>query len=521
MKNIRLFPRFKAYYQGPKSDHYDGLHFFNPWNPQRASFYNMICWKMTSKRKHWPAKIKNHQVDIPPKSIEGNKLRVSFVGHSTMLIQTQGLNILTDPIWSDRASPSQYFGPVRYSDPGIVFESLPRIDLVLISHNHYDHLDLSTLEKLWRKDRPLIIAPLGNEIIIQSKDPSIQVKTLDWHQAIKVGNNVSIHLTPTQHWSGRGFFDRNKALWGAFVISTTGGNIYFCGDSGYGSGYSFREALKQFGSFRFAMLPIGAYEPRWFMEYSHMNPEEAALAYKDLGEPYTVGIHFLTFRLADEGFYEPGGLLKEICKKRGVSQERFRTLKIGGSWMVPELNPNFRKIHWKLNTSNRGKLEEFQKLFAHYGATLEATQVDLDEIQTDALQVVAHKASQLEENVLIDDTSLDIVGAEVGINVRWLLEHLPNFLNKKAYWHVFLAYRVGEQVFIYKGEVEGTIVAARGEGGFGFDPFFLPDGTQQTLAQSKPDQVNARALAVQALMDDQKFATVAAVHDWKGPWQKS
>ncbi|PJD97960.1 MAG: hypothetical protein CK425_02195 [Parachlamydia sp.] len=185
-----------------------------------------------------------------------------------------------------------------------------------------------------------------------------------------------------------------------------------------------------------------------------------------------------------------------------------------------ELNSHPAKIHWKLNTSNQGKLEEFQKLFAQYGATLEATQVDLDEIEADPLQVVAHKASQLHERVLIDDTALDIEGAEVGIHVRWLLDHLPNLLNKKAYWHVFLAYRVGEQVFVYKGEVAGTIVASRGGGGFGFDPFFLPAGAQMTLAQSKPDQVNARALAVKALMCDQKFATVQALYDWEGPWQR-
>lgn len=336
MKHIRFFSRLKAYYKGPKSDHFDGLRFFNPWNPQMISFYKVLYWKMTSKRKHWPAKKKNQLVDIPPKGVEGNQLRVSFVGHSTMLIQTQGLNILTDPIWSDRASPFKYFGPVRYSDPGIVFENLPPIDLILISHNHYDHLDMHTIEKIWRKDRPRIITPLGNDSIIQSENPSIEVDTLDWHQAINVGKDVSIHLTPAQHWSARGFSDKNKALWGAFVISTPGGNIYFCGDSGYGDGDTFRGALKQFGSFRFAMLPIGAYEPRWFTEYAHMNPEEAVLAYKDLGEPYATAMHFLTFQLTDEGFDDPSRLLREACKKLGVNQERFHTLKLGESWMVPE-----------------------------------------------------------------------------------------------------------------------------------------------------------------------------------------
>lgn len=329
MKNIK-----KAYYKGSKSDHFDGLHFFNPWNSQISTVFKLIRWKMTSKRKQWPHQSQNHLFDSPPPRVEGELLRVSFVGHSTMLIQTQGLNIITDPIWSKRASPFKFCGPKRYNTPGIKFEKLPPIDIILISHNHYDHLDISTIKKIWYRDRPKIIAPLGNDFIIQSKDPSISVEVVDWNQKIPFNKNVNIHLTPVQHWSGRGLMDKNKALWGAFVIETTHGNIFFCGDTGYEKNI-FRNTLKRFGSFRFAMLPIGAYEPRWFMKYAHMNPEEAVLAYNDLGQPYTAAIHFETFRLTNEGYAEPRSHLSEACIKYGVVLQKFRALKIGEAWMIP------------------------------------------------------------------------------------------------------------------------------------------------------------------------------------------
>lgn len=334
---MNFFPKSKAYYTGPKSDHFNGLHFFNPWNPQTNPFYKVLYWKLTSKQKHWPKKAGEMVADAPPERIEGNQLRVSFVGHSTMLIQTQGLNIITDPIWSVRASPFRYLGPKRHSKPGIPFKKLPPIDLILISHNHYDHLDIATLEKIWKRDRPRIIAPLGNDTVIHREAPSIEVETLDWHESISVDQNISIHLAPAQHWSARSFSDRNKALWGAFVISTPAGNIFFCGDSGYGTGDIFRKTLEQFGSFRFAMLPIGAYEPRWFMQYAHMNPDEAVLACKDLGEPYTAAIHLETFRLGDESMHDPREVLAAACQKFKVNPERFRALKIGEAWIVPEL----------------------------------------------------------------------------------------------------------------------------------------------------------------------------------------
>lgn len=174
---------------------------------------------------------------------------------------------------------------------------------------------------------------------------------------------------------------------------------------------------------------------------------------------------------------------------------------------------------WKMNTSNGGKLLEFQKYFHLHGQQLQSTHIDLKEIDADPLTVVVHKASQVEENVLVEDTSLEIEGADVGIRVRWLLEHLNDFVGRKALWKVLLAYRVDGQVRVYQGVTQGEIVFPKGSGGFGFDPVFQPDGEVFTLAQSKPDSVNARVKAVEALFNNQLHQTHPAIVDWKGPWQ--
>lgn len=174
---------------------------------------------------------------------------------------------------------------------------------------------------------------------------------------------------------------------------------------------------------------------------------------------------------------------------------------------------------WKLNTSNEGKLKEFQQLFSKFGCSLSATQVDLREIDADPLQVVVHKASQMDDYVVIEDTSLDIEGADVGVNIRWLLDHLTDFVGHKAQWKVLLAYRVEDKVFVYQGIIQGVIVPPAGNGGFGFDPVFLPEGADVTLAKSKPDSVNARALAVEALIKNHPIAIESVITEWDGPWQ--
>ncbi len=180
-----------------------------------------------------------------------------------------------------------------------------------------------------------------------------------------------------------------------------------------------------------------------------------------------------------------------------------------------------KRVHWKLNTSNLGKFEEFKSLFSRFGDTLEASHVDLREIDADPITVVAHKASQLGENIIVEDTSLEVEGASVGVNIRWLLEHLSEYAGRKAEWTVLLAVHQGKQIMIYRGVVSGKIVPSRGAAGFGFDPAFLPNGATETLAESKPDAFNARAKAVEALIKGEVWMTHPVIENWEGPWQRN
>ncbi len=219
--------------------------------------------------------------------------------------------------------------------PGIRFADLPPVDVVLISHNHYDHLDLATVERLWRRDHPRIITPLGNDTLIRSRIPDAAIEARDWGDQVQIGPNVAVHLEPMHHWSARSLFDRNRALWAAFVITTPGGSLYFVADSGYGDGDYFRDAGKKYASFRLALLPIGSYNPRWFMAYGHMNPEEAVRVFDLLGQPYTLPIHYGTFQLTDTGFAEPLKDLGVAMDKAAVPEGRIHPLQPGEHWWVP------------------------------------------------------------------------------------------------------------------------------------------------------------------------------------------
>ncbi len=311
------------------NNHFDGTRFYNPWERRRQSFKDLLLWKLKGTPQPWPSSIP-YLVDTPPLRVEESSLRVTFIGQSSLLLQTAGLNILTDPIWSSWASPIKTSRTHRINPPGISFDALPPIDLILLSHNHYDHLDRRTLLRLGKRDTPLLIAPLGNGKFIPS---SLHSLLLDWGESKEV-KGLTVHLLPSQHWSARGFFDHDRALWGAFVLSTPSGNLYFNGDTGYG-GDIFKKAKEEFGSFRFAALPIGSYEPRWFMRYAHMNPEEAVLAHLDLGGPYTLGIHHSTFRLTDEAYDAPFKALEKAKEQHHIPDDHFRALTIGSSWYIP------------------------------------------------------------------------------------------------------------------------------------------------------------------------------------------
>jgi L-ascorbate metabolism protein UlaG (beta-lactamase superfamily) len=321
------------YYEGALSDHFDGIRFVDPHGMAPKSIADLLrWWTVRGGRSAWADWVPSPYADEPPARVDGRALRVSFVGHASLLVQTAGLNILIDPVWSDRVSPIDFVGPKRVNAPGIAFDALPKIDVVLISHNHYDHLDLATLSRLAATHRPRVITPLGNDTVIRAQDPAISAEVYDWGDRVALATNVHVTLAPMRHWSARGVLDRNKALWAAFIIATPAGRIYHVADSGYGDGFRFREASALYGPFRLAILPIGAYEPRWFMRDQHMNPDESVQAFVDCGAEFALGHHHGTFQLTDEAIEAPVAALAATLTQAGIAAERFRTLKPGQVW---------------------------------------------------------------------------------------------------------------------------------------------------------------------------------------------
>jgi L-ascorbate metabolism protein UlaG (beta-lactamase superfamily) len=322
------------YYDGPVSDHFDGTRFFDPHSSPPKSLATLMRWYMGREKAEWPASAPSPYSDTPPPRVEGPEWRLSYVGHASWLLQTAGLNILIDPVWARRVSPVSFFGPVRVNDPGVAFDALPPIDVVLISHCHYDHLDVATLSRLAAKFNARVIAPLGNDTIMRNHDTAIRAEAFDWHDRVALGPQTAVTLVPTHHWSARGLTDRNKALWASFVIETPAGRIYHVADSGYGDGHHFRSARDRYGPFRLAILPIGAYEPRWFMGDQHMNPAEAVRAFQTCGAELALGHHYGTFQLTDEPFDAPEQALETARIDADISPEQFRLLKPGQVWEV-------------------------------------------------------------------------------------------------------------------------------------------------------------------------------------------
>ncbi|NVO13356.1 MAG: MBL fold metallo-hydrolase [Rhodoplanes sp.] len=324
--------RAARYYDGPVSDHFDGVFFRDPHGAPPKNFADLARWWASRGGEPWPDRAPSPHVDQPPARVDGDALRVVMVGHASVLVQTAGHNLLIDPVWSERASPVDFAGPKRVNDPGIPFEALPRIDTVLVSHGHYDHLDVDTLSRLVAAHRPRIVTPLGNDAAMAAHDPAIVAETYDWHDRVELAENLAVTLVPLRHWSARGLLDRNKALWAGFVLETPAGRIYHVSDSGYGDGFRFREARERYGPFRLAVLPIGAYEPRWFMRDQHMNPAEAVQALQDCGAELALAHHHGTFKLTDEAIDAPARDLGLACAAAEIPPERFRVLKPGEAW---------------------------------------------------------------------------------------------------------------------------------------------------------------------------------------------
>jgi L-ascorbate metabolism protein UlaG (beta-lactamase superfamily) len=250
-------------------------------------------------------------------------MRVTIVGHASVLIQADGLNVLTDPVWSDRASPVPFAGPRRVLAPGIAFEHLPPIDAVLLSHNHYDHMDMVTLRRLSAVHAPLMVTSLGNEAILRRAIPDVRVQAADWWECVDIGQGCEVTVVPAYHWSARTGRDRRMALWSGFMLSSGAGRVHFAGDTGYGDGQIFRQMRRRIGRPDLALIPIGAYAPRWFMSAQHTDPNEAVQILQDLEAARAVGIHWGVFQLTDEPREEPPELLLEALARHGVPEAQF------------------------------------------------------------------------------------------------------------------------------------------------------------------------------------------------------
>ncbi len=297
---------------------------------ERISFWSFM--KQKRKSPKWTMQDLPSGEAKPKERVNGKEIEVTFINHATVLIQTEGLNILTDPIWSKRASPFSFIGPQRYMPVGISFDNLPEIDIILLSHNHYDHMDIKTLRMLYERYNPVIYTHLGIKDYLEKRDIK-EVIDMDWWQEEKYSEHIQIHSVPAQHFSARAISDRNRTLWGGFVVSTNNGDIYFAGDTGYGP---FVNEIKEKypNGFRFAMIPIGAYEPRSFMKQMHTSPDDAILMHKELDIKNSLGIHHGTFSLSLESQFEPQKRIKELLEMEENKDVIFHAILNGESVLV-------------------------------------------------------------------------------------------------------------------------------------------------------------------------------------------
>jgi len=319
----------------PPSDHFNGKTFFYPGERAERGLLDIIKWKLTSRAARWPRQIPFVPSPLPPAPpTEG--VTATWIGHATFLLQTPTTNILIDPVFSERVSPFSWIGPRRVHAPGVALAALPRIDLVLLSHDHYDHCDFATLRYLARHHRPRVIAPLGHRALLAATGLT-DVVELDWWQTHATGSDgigaPLITFTPSRHWCRRRPGDTNVRLWGGFFIRAGGRLVYFLGDSGYDDAL-FREIGRRGGVPDLALIPIGAYAPRWFMRSAHMDPTEAVRVHRDIGSRLSVAMHWGTFQLTDEARDEPATQLATARAAAGIDSDRFKVLAPGESVLV-------------------------------------------------------------------------------------------------------------------------------------------------------------------------------------------
>ena len=309
------------------SMHFKDGKFHNTGEIPAKSFWKFLTMRMSTKWEKWPDKREFSEGKKPLEKVDGSDIRVTFINHATLLIQVGGYNILTDPQYSKRCSPLSFLGPQRVHLPGIPFEKLPKIDVVVVSHDHYDHLDLDTIERLVKRDNPKIFVGLGVKERINTND---NVREMDWWEEFTISEKFKLHFVEVQHFSGRSLWDRNSTLWGGFVLEVADRKIYFGGDSGYGGHY--RQTFERFGAMDLSLLPIGAYSPREFMGPVHLDPRQAVQAHKDLKSKKSIGMHFGTFQLTAESIDEPVNLLRKESRDADLKENEFVALEPGQFW---------------------------------------------------------------------------------------------------------------------------------------------------------------------------------------------
>jgi L-ascorbate metabolism protein UlaG (beta-lactamase superfamily) len=303
----------------PPSDHFDGTRFFNPAERIDRSAGDLLKWWRTRQRGAWPTGLPLERASPPP-AVDGGRAAATWIGHSTMLIQAGGRAILCDPVFTSHAGPFGRLGPRRVRPPALGIEDLPPIALVAVSHNHYDHLQPADLRALQARFAPAFVTTLGNRPFLERIGLSEVVELDWWDRAVLRG--IDVTCTPARHFAARTPFDRNRSLWGGFVFGLDGLAVYFAGDTGYGR--QFAEIGARVPRINLACIPIGAYDPRWFMRPVHVDPEEAVRIHLDIRARRSVGMHFGTFRLTDEPFDEPARRLAAARQAQGIEADAFR-----------------------------------------------------------------------------------------------------------------------------------------------------------------------------------------------------
>lgn len=306
-------------YRGPKSAHFNGRIFLNGSGKIGGGGGNPLKLFLSEKRGVWRPRVVE-KADAPRERVQGSELDITFINHATFLIQTAGLNILTDPVWSHRVSPFTWLGPRRYVDPGLSIDQLPEIDIILLSHNHYDHLDLTAWRQIYARMSPQVYTPLGNRAFLLSRGYK-NIDEMDWWESLPLNGDLNLHCTPAQHFSGRGLFDRNRTLWSGFWLEGPSGSCYFAADTGYAD--FAKEIHERLGPPDVSILPIGAYKPEWFMKTVHTSPHEAVFLHKDLRSQQSIASHFGAFALGWESMHEAQEVLKATLEAEKIPPERF------------------------------------------------------------------------------------------------------------------------------------------------------------------------------------------------------